>query len=188
MRKPAIWLLALVAAMVITIAIMFIRQNTLDTENKYDTQVKQLETKDKQSEDSQIQNLNKQIKLLNSKLQAKAAAKLQAGVIAEASKTTPSTVITLPVASTQPTAPIVSLVPVVSDYKILIYNAESGNNPAAINRSSGACGLGQAEPCSKMPCSLSDYACQDAYFTNYMLSRYGSWAAAWAFHLLHGWW
>lgn len=65
---------------------------------------------------------------------------------------------------------------------------ESGNNPGAINTSSGACGLGQALPCSKLPCTLSDYACQDRWFTGYMQSRYGTWENAQAFWIGHGWW
>jgi hypothetical protein len=72
--------------------------------------------------------------------------------------------------------------------KAFIYQHESGNNPSAINAGSGACGLGQALPCSKMGCSLSDYACQDAYFTSYMLGRYGSWENAYAFWISHSWW
>ena len=72
--------------------------------------------------------------------------------------------------------------------KLYIYMRESGNNPGAINASSGACGLGQALPCSKMPCSLTDYACQDNYFTGYALARYGSWSAARAFWDAHNWW
>lgn len=72
--------------------------------------------------------------------------------------------------------------------KMFIYMHESGNNPGAINKSSGACGLGQALPCSKLPCSLSDYACQDSWFTNYMLQRYGSWENAKAFWQSHRWW
>lgn len=75
-----------------------------------------------------------------------------------------------------------------SDAKTFIYLKESGNNPASVNKSSGACGLGQALPCSKMPCSLSDYACQDAFFTKYMQSRYGTWENAKAFWLSHSWW
>lgn len=75
-----------------------------------------------------------------------------------------------------------------SDAKMFIYLKESGNNPNSINRSSGACGLGQALPCSKMGCSLGDYACQDAYFTKYMQSRYGTWENAQAFWNSHRWW
>lgn len=66
--------------------------------------------------------------------------------------------------------------------KDFIYSHESGNNPGSINPTSGACGIGQALPCSKLPCSLADYACQDAWFTNvYMIPRYGTWEAAAAF-------
>lgn len=72
--------------------------------------------------------------------------------------------------------------------KAFIYARESGNNPGAVNASSGACGLGQALPCNKMPCSLADYACQDAYFTEYMQSRYGTWENAKIFWLQHNWW
>lgn len=72
--------------------------------------------------------------------------------------------------------------------KAFIYEHESGNNPGAINPSSGACGLGQALPCSKMPCSLSDYACQDKFFTGYAIARYGSWENAKAFWQANRWW
>lgn len=65
--------------------------------------------------------------------------------------------------------------------KAFIYQKESGNNPRAINKGSGACGIGQALPCSKMPCTLDDYACQDAFFTKYMEDRYGTWENAKAF-------
>jgi hypothetical protein len=75
-----------------------------------------------------------------------------------------------------------------SEAKAFIYAHESGNNPGSINKSSGACGLGQALPCSKMGCSLSDYACQDAWFTGYMQSRYKTWSNAKAFWLSHKWW
>lgn len=91
-----------------------------------------------------------------------------------------------------PPPPIVEAPPApalpLGDAKLFIYSHESGNNPGAINRSSGACGLGQALPCSKMPCSLSDYACQDVFFTGYMQQRYGSWDNAMAFWQLRGWW
>lgn len=72
--------------------------------------------------------------------------------------------------------------------KACIYMKESGNNPAAIYKSSGACGIGQAWPCSKLPCTLSDYACQDAWFTNYAITRYGSWDAAWSFWQANHYW
>ena len=68
------------------------------------------------------------------------------------------------------------------DPKSCIYFRESGNNPTKWN-TSGCVGLGQACPASKLMaiCPTLDYACEDAWFTNYMLGRYGSWEAAWVF-------
>lgn len=62
--------------------------------------------------------------------------------------------------------------------KAFIYEHESGNDPYAVNESSGACGIGQALPCEKMPCALGDYACQDIFFQEYMYNRYGTWVNA----------
>jgi len=73
--------------------------------------------------------------------------------------------------------------------KMFIYMKESGNNPQA--RNAGGClGLGQACPGSKLlaVCPTLDYACEDAFFTNYALSRYGSWEGALAFWQSHHWW
>lgn len=75
-----------------------------------------------------------------------------------------------------------------AEAKLWIYMHESGNNPNAVNKSSGACGLAQALPCSKMNCKLGDYACQDAWATQYMKARYGTWLNAKAFWLSHNWW
>jgi hypothetical protein len=72
-------------------------------------------------------------------------------------------------------------------YKQFIYQHESGCRTDAVNEI-GACGLGQALPCSKMGCSLSDWACQDAFFTNYANSVYGGWAQAYTFWISHNWW
>jgi hypothetical protein len=73
-------------------------------------------------------------------------------------------------------------------YKQYIYQKESGCRTNAINSSSGACGIGQALPCSKLPCTLSDFACQDAWFSNYAIQRYGSWEAAYNWWIRNHWW
>ena len=77
-----------------------------------------------------------------------------------------------------------------SDAKSFIYFKESGNRPTAVNASSGACGIGQALPCSKLKnvCPNMDYACQDQFFTKYMQNRYGSWENAKSFWLKNKWW
>ena len=72
-----------------------------------------------------------------------------------------------------------------------IYMKESTNRLYAVNPISGACGLGQAYPCEKLsnvcPNWRTDYACQDAYFTRYVKSRYGGWMGAYNFWLSHNW-
>ena len=73
--------------------------------------------------------------------------------------------------------------------KLFIYNHESGNDPTRYN-SSGCLGLGQACPASKLlnVCPNMDYACEDAWFSNYAIRRYGSWQGAYSFWIAHKWW
>lgn len=62
---------------------------------------------------------------------------------------------------------------------------ESGCNPNAVNRSSGACGIPQALPCSKL--GTKDPIEQIRWMQNYVVRRYGSWAGAVAFHNANNW-
>jgi len=64
---------------------------------------------------------------------------------------------------------------------------ESGCNPYAVNKSSGACGVAQELPCGKSGCSLDDGACQVRWMNSYVANRYGSWSAAVAFHNANNW-
>lgn len=73
-------------------------------------------------------------------------------------------------------------------YANYIYMHESGCNASAINAGSGACGIGQELPCGKSGCSLGDYACQNAFFTQYAIDRYGSWYNAYVFWTNNNWW
>lgn len=68
-----------------------------------------------------------------------------------------------------------------------LINRESGCNPAAVNKSSGACGVAQELPCGKSGCSRSDGACQVKWMNSYVVNRYGSWAGAVAWHNSHNW-
>lgn len=73
-----------------------------------------------------------------------------------------------------------------NQYAQYIYQHESGCNLNAVN--AGGCrGIGQACPGSKLPCG-ADYACQNAFFTQYAISRYGSWEAAYSHWLQNRWW
>ena len=64
---------------------------------------------------------------------------------------------------------------------------ESGCNPLARNPSSGACGVAQELPCGKSGCTYGDGACQVNWMNSYVISRYGSWSAAVAFHNSNNW-
>ncbi|MEV7385862.1 MULTISPECIES: transglycosylase SLT domain-containing protein [unclassified Streptomyces] len=72
-----------------------------------------------------------------------------------------------------------------------IVSHESGWNPSATNSSSGAYGLVQALPASKMSSAGSDWktnpATQIKWGLDYMNSRYGSPTAAWSFWQANGW-
>jgi uncharacterized protein YabE (DUF348 family) len=68
-----------------------------------------------------------------------------------------------------------------------IVSRESGWNPNATNRSSGACGLAQALPCSKVPGNPYDPIDSLRWMNGYVIGRYGSWEAAVAFKQANGW-
>ncbi len=77
----------------------------------------------------------------------------------------------------------------ITDYANASYliQKESGCNPYAVNRSSGACGVGQALPCGKTGCAMGDGQCQTIWMNSYVMGRYGSWAAAANHHRSYGW-
>lgn len=81
-----------------------------------------------------------------------------------------------------------------SDYTYVDYivSKESGWNYLISNSVSGAYGLCQALPGSKMSSSGSDWATnpetQMSWCNSYALSRYGSWQAAYNFWLENNWW
>lgn len=72
-----------------------------------------------------------------------------------------------------------------------IINQESTWNYLAVNKSSGAYGLVQALPGSKMASAGADWrtnpATQIKWGLNYMEDRYGSPCQAWTFHQANGW-
>ncbi|GAA1633509.1 transglycosylase SLT domain-containing protein [Leucobacter chromiireducens] len=73
-------------------------------------------------------------------------------------------------------------------YVDYIASKESTWNPNATNASSGACGLIQAYPCSKVPGNGYDPVDNLRWASGYAVDRYGSWAAAYAFWTANHWW
>ena len=115
--------------------------------------------------------------------QIQAAQAAEAARVAAIPKPKPKPV-TAPIRKPQPTAPIDT-----NAAKMFIYMHESGNNPLARN-SAGCLGIGQACPGSKLlaVCPTLDYACEDQFFTRYMLGRYKTWENAYAFWVANHWW
>jgi hypothetical protein len=72
-------------------------------------------------------------------------------------------------------------------YVDAIVTRESGWNPNAVNRSSGACGLGQQLPCGKWAGAWNDPVAALRAMTGYVNARYGGWAGAVAFWNRNHW-
>jgi soluble lytic murein transglycosylase-like protein len=73
-----------------------------------------------------------------------------------------------------------------------IISRESGWRPGAVNTSSGAYGLCQALPASKMATAGADYltnpVTQLIWCTGYANGRYGGWGGAYQAWLAQHWW
>ncbi len=73
-------------------------------------------------------------------------------------------------------------------YVDYIVSHESGWNPNATNKGSGACGLVQALPCSKVPGNGYNPVDNLRWGTGYATSRYGGWAGAYSAWVRQHWW
>jgi hypothetical protein len=71
-------------------------------------------------------------------------------------------------------------------YADFLVQKESGWNPNAVNKSSGACGLAQALPCSKLGPNWSNPVVALNWMNGYV-GRYGGWEGAYNFWLSHKW-
>jgi len=133
---------------------------------------KEIQTTQKQQEEIQ-----KQIDELKAKVEAKKAEEAR--------------IASLPKAPAKAPLPGVAVASGSSSMDFIFYK-ESGGRTDAVNASSGACGLGQSLPCSKLanvcPNWRTDRDCQVAFFSNYANARYGGWGGAVTFWYLHRWW
>jgi len=72
-------------------------------------------------------------------------------------------------------------------YADFMVGKESGWNPNAVNKSSGACGLAQALPCSKVAGNPYDPVNSLNWMNSYVNGRYGGWKGAYDFWLAKKW-
>jgi len=73
-------------------------------------------------------------------------------------------------------------------YVDYIVKKESGWNPNAVNKGSGASGLVQALPCGKVPGNCFNPVDNLKWADGYAKGRYGSWAQAYSFWTNNHWW
>ena len=155
----------------------------LDKVNKeLDKTIKELNTSKNSDAESKkkIEELEKQKLDLESKLQAKAQTKQR---LAQAST------VSQPVAASSGNISggkqawlAASGIPQSEwGYVDSIVTRESGWNPNAVNKASGACGLGQQLPCGKWAGQWNDPVAALRAMNGYVKARYGSWAGAVAF-------
>lgn len=146
----------------------------------------------------QVDDLNRQKQELETKLQAKADEKAR---IASLNNATASAMqkpinnsssvqkpVTTAVNGNKQDWLIASGIPE-SDWTYVDYivSKESTWNPNAVNKSSGACGLAQALPCSKLGPNWNDPVVALKWQYNYVKARYGSYAGAYSFWLSNHW-
>ncbi len=72
-------------------------------------------------------------------------------------------------------------------YADFMVQKESGWNPNAVNKSSGACGLAQALPCSKLGANWSNPVVALNWMNGYVNGRYGGWEGAYNFWTKNRW-
>lgn len=171
------------------------KQQTLDNVN---TQLEELENSldetKTQSDNykSQIEKLKKEKEELNKQLQAKSEAKKKAAqaeaLAVERAKIQSQSRTTYTQSGSCQDLIRRAGVPeheVNAAYTLIM--KESGCSVNAVNRSSGACGIPQALPCSKLGSARGNAVAEIQWMQNYVRSRYGGWQQALNFHYSHNW-
>ena len=149
-------------------------------DSKYIELNKELEAKD--VDKAKVEEQLKQLQIERDKLQADLQAKLQkkeADRLAQAQKAVQSTYVPQKVSAASgncATWMAQAGIPSTEATNKLILK-ESNCRPHAVNPTSGACGIPQAYPCSKLQCPLNESGavCQLQWMANYVKNRYGSW-------------
>lgn len=143
-------------------------------------------TKSETEKQQKIDQLETERQRLEKELQAKRILKEQEAKALAAAR--PKTVRTASVPTTGNCAQWLAQAGVTDTASAMhLIRRESNCNPNAVNKSSGACGIGQALPCSKMGCAMGDGACQVRWMNQYVIARYGTWANALGHSLAHNW-
>lgn len=187
---------AVLILVVVSLLVAFVRESQL---NQQKLELKQIEVKDTSLElkklnekynqelersnvnQQTIEQLQKEKEELNKQLQAK---KEQQAKLAQKRVGSGNVAYAAPVQSSGGCEDWMRQagIPITSATKTLIIN-ESGCRYNAVNPTSGACGIPQALPCSKLPCTLDQAGavCQLRWMDSYVKQRYTTWDNALSF-------
>ena len=206
MRVNYKWLLVSLAAIVLIGATTVTYKQNQVKEVNLNNQIEQLKEQSKARSEADKQKLQKrelelqqQVRELNEKLQSKAAEKARVAAVEAAKKPIVSKVVQTVVPTAQAATgshiewmAAAGISP--SDYQYVEYivQKESGWRYTAVNAGSGATGLCQSLPASKMATAGGDYltnpVTQLRWCNSYAQARYGGWAGAYQFWISRHWW
>lgn len=172
------FLLATVGIVIYLLAYQYTYQAKLETKfNQVQSELNSKEDSLKRT-DEQNKKLEQEKLELQKQLQAKKTEQLRIASIA--SQTVKAESVKVAVTDSQCQDWMAQAgIPITYASKRLILN-ESGCKYWAINPKSGACGIPQAYPCSKLPCTLDEAGvlCQLKWMQNYVVDRYTTWENA----------
>lgn len=192
------WLAVLLLAMVVTTATVFhvvkvnkefetkldrIKSDGIRLEQLRVQEQKAKEAQQKEAENARNAEIQKQIEELKQRVEAKKQNAIAAKVVKPVSAA-PSHAISGSKVDWMRAAGIPEAH---WGYVDSIVTRESGWNPNAVNRGSGACGLGQQLPCGKWAGAWNDPVAALIAMTGYVNARYGGWAGAVAFWQANHW-
>lgn len=178
--------LALIGICIFTFAYGYTYHAKLENQNiEVRQQLEQRQQEIKQLIDTKQQNeaeLKQELERLNKELQAKKERESRA--LAEKAVKKPS----MSVTGTKADWLKASNIPQSEWWAVdFIVSKESSWNPNAINKSSGACSLAQALPCSKIPGNWRDPVNALNWQYSYVKARYGGYPQAVAFWKANSW-
>lgn len=183
-RKAYMAVVVILSATVITVATIGlvkmvhkqkVNQDKLNQLIRSEQKLKEDSSKRQQELQNQIEELKKQVEAKKQSRIAEAAKQIVPTAQASA----------VPVGSCRDWIVAAGVTDIESAYTIIM--RESGCRPTARNASSGAYGIPQALPASKIAHCGDDPICQIQWMQNYVNNRYGGWAGAVSFWNQHHW-
>lgn len=187
-RKANMAVVVILSATVITMATIGLVQMIHKQKVNQDKLNELIRSEQKLKEDSlkKQQELENQIEELKKQVEAKKQSKIAQAALEAAKQAVPTAKASaVPSGSCHDWMVAAGVTDMANAYTLIM--RESGCRPTARNASSGAYGIPQALPASKIAHCGDDPICQIQWMQNYVNRRYGGWAGAVQFHNANNW-